>query len=73
MQITNDEFNERFFICFSRPLADFLENRGLNYIIKPIDKKTGRIYTLFDKTPALESALGDWTLAKEEWRNKWFY
>ncbi|QCT70125.1 hypothetical protein [Eubacterium maltosivorans] len=73
MQISNDELKERFFFCFSRPLADFLEKRGLSYIIKATDKKADRVYTLFDKTPALESALADWAKAKEEWRAKWFY
>lgn len=73
MQISKEEFNKRFYLCFSPALNRFLENRGLKYIVKAKEKKEGNIYELYEKTPALQAALDEWSVAKEEWRQKWFY
>lgn len=73
MQIDKEEFNKRFYICFSPSLYHYLTNKGLKYIVKAKEKKEGRLYELYEKTPALKSALSEWSTAKEEWRQKWFY
>ncbi|WP_080845595.1 hypothetical protein [Cytobacillus gottheilii] len=53
LELTNDDF----YYCYSKRVSSFLSYKGIKYINKGLNPKSGRLYTLYLKNSALQKAL----------------
>lgn len=54
----------RIFVCYSKPLKDFLYQNGLQYDITGTNTSTSRQFFAYVRDEKLNSLLDSWRLAK---------
>ena len=50
-----------YFFCYTKGLSDHLQERGFQFITVAQDPKTKRIFSLYEITPELKSAISKYS------------
>jgi len=58
------ESNKGYFFCYNKTVSDFLDKKGINFITVAKDPKTGKMFSLYEKSSALQRALDEYKASK---------
>lgn len=61
----NVSLENKYFYCYSKPLKDFLLNKGLRYILKATHVKTHKQYWVFKSCSEIDNYLHEWRFRKK--------
>lgn len=50
----------KFFYCYSYPLKEFFESKGLKSVLASTHKKTGKNFWVFENSGLITEALNEW-------------
>ncbi|PAQ14983.1 hypothetical protein CD798_08020 [Bacillaceae bacterium SAOS 7] len=53
-----------FFYCYNYKLAFFLKDRGFEYLVKAINPKTNKIFSMFQMVDGMQEAIDEYKAFK---------
>lgn len=52
-----NEMTKDYFFCYTKSMSNHLKENGIDYLFKAISIKNKKIFTLYEKSPELQTAL----------------